>query len=493
MTVLAALALVLLAPFFGGIGSLLLPDSMRKHFAFAMTLLLLLGLGTMGLLLEDTLRYEISGWTAPLGINLHIDGLSLAMLLLAGVVASSVSIYAYGYYANDAYKETAKGFWPLFFMLWGSLNTIFLVSDLFTMYVGLELITFASVALITIAKNREALSAALSYLMTALLGSVAYLLGIALIYGRAGVLDWTLLPPAMGEEWVGWIALSLITAGLVIKAALYPLHFWLPGAHAIAPVPVSALLSALVVKAPIFIMLRVWAQVFPHTDWAAHVIGALGAGAIIWGSFQAIIQERIKLMVAYSTVAQIGYIFLIFPLLAAGSRAATSVAEKAALWEGGIYFILSHGVAKSAMFLVAGIVLQATKTDSLREMHGAAARVPVAILVWGLAGMSLIGLPPSGGFIAKWQLLTSALRFGQWAYAAVILFGGLLASAYVFRVLWYAFLTPKAGRPDKYKVAPIMLISIVFLGTAIVVMGIRTADVLDVLKIGSPFPQGGRP
>ena len=487
-----ALLVVLLVPFIGGIAALLLPQAWRKHVSLFFTAVILAGVGVLGGSLREVARYEISGWKAPLGINLHVDGLAMAMLLLAGIVSSAVSLYAYGYYRGPKHREASQGFWPLFFMLWGSINTLFLVADLFTMYVCLELITFASVALITIAKDREALGAALTYLMTALMGSLAYLLGVAILYAKAGVLDWTLLPSTLGEDPVGWLALSLITAGLIIKAALYPLHFWLPGAHAIAPAPVSALLSALVVKAPFFMMLRIWVQVFPDVELASHVIGALGAGAIIWGSFQAIFQERIKLMVAYSTVAQIGYLFLLFPILGAASGS-TDLAAKRAAWEGAIYFALSHGVAKSAMFLVAGIVLQATKTDYLRDMQGAAAKVPVAILVWGLAGVSLIGLPPSGGFIAKWQLLTSAIRFGQWPYAVVILFGGLLASGYVFRVIWHAFLTPEGTHTDKFKTPVIMLIATVFLGATIVVMGIRTSDVLSVLTIGSPFAEGGKP
>jgi multicomponent Na+:H+ antiporter subunit D len=280
------------------------------------------------------------------------------------------------------------------------------------------------------------------------------------------------------------VAIGLITAGLITKAALFPLHFWLPSAHGIAPAPVSALLSALVVKAPIFILLRIWIQVLPSAELASHALGALGAGAILWGSFQAIIQDRIKLMVAYSTVAQIGYLFLVFPLLSAAANS-TDPAAQSALWEGVIYFTLSHGVAKSAMFLVAGIILQATRTDYLKDMQGAASWVPAGVLVWGLAGISLIGLPPSGGFIAKWQLLTSAIRFGLWPYAVVIIFGGLLASGYVFRVLWHAFLSPE--EEEEIKVPATMLVATIFLGATILVMGIRTGEVLSLLRIGAPF------
>lgn len=489
MNATTALVSVLLTPFFGGVGALLATDRWRQRFSLLVVGTLFGSVGVLGFLFQETFRYEISGWSAPLGIDLHVDGLSVAMLLLTGAIMSSVAVYSSGYYRDEKYQMAARGFWPLLFMLWGALNAVFIVSDLFTMYVCLELVTFASVALITIAGERETLGAALSYLMTALLGSLAYLLGVALIYAETGVLDWTLVHAQLSDGINAWGALSLMTIGLIIKAALYPLHFWLPGAHAIAPAPVSALLSALVVKAPFYIMLRLWIQVFPDIHQASHVIGVLASGAVIWGSFQAIIQERIKLMVAYSTVAQIGYLFLVFPLLSSASNL-SDLSAKNDIWEGAIYFVLSHGVAKAAMFLVAGIFLRATKTDHLKDMQGAAARVPVAILVWGLAGISIIGLPPSGGFIAKWQLLTSAIRLGQWPYAAVILFGGLLASGYVFRVLWHAFLSPDGEQSSKFRVPWIMVLAAIFLGILIVVMGIRTADVLSILQIGSPFMTG---
>ncbi len=487
-----ALTSVLLVPFLGVIGTLLLPERLRRPFSFLVTTLVLAAVGALAVSLRDAFRYEISGWGAPLGIDLHVDGLAVAMLLLTGTVAGAVSAYADGHYRDGSSQKPAAGFWPLFFGLWGSLNALFLVSDLFTMYVCLELMTFSSVALITLAKDAQALRAALTYLMTALTGSLAYLLGVAILYGEMGTLDWTLMSPVPGDDPVAWMALSLMTAGLIMKGALYPLHFWLPGAHAIAPAPVSALLSALVVKAPFFILLRLWVQVWTDAPYASHVLGALGAGAIIWGSFQAIIQERVKLMVAYSTVAQLGYLFLAFPILETAARTADQAARQDA-WEGVIYFALSHGVAKASMFLVTGLVVQATKTDDLRSLRGAAAHVPAAVLVWGLAGISLIGLPPSGGFIAKWQLLTSAIRFGLWPYAAVILFGGLLASGYVFRVLWYAFLAPDGSSAPKARVPAVMVLAALFLGTVIVLMGIRTADVFAVLKAGSPFPTVGAP
>lgn len=484
-------ALVLLTPFLGALTTIFLAKAYQKYVSLIYGFVAFLLTGYFAFTFQKVNRYAVSGWKAPLGINLHIDGLSVVMLLLTSTVAGAIVVYSQQYFKGSKGSLSASGFWPLLFFLWGSLHVLFTVSDLFTVYVCLELITLASVALITLANDAEALKAALRYLMTALVGSMFYLLGVALVYGRAGSLDWTFLSQTLDNDVVTWTAMSLMTAGLLIKAALFPLHFWLPRAHSIAPAPVSALLSALVVKASFFVVLRIWIQVFSINEIAVHVLGALGAGAIIWGSLQAIIQERIKLMVAYSTVAQLGYLFLVFPLLSA-ARTSTSFTEINAIWEGTIYFTLSHGIAKSAMFLTAGIIIHAMGSDRLRDIHGAAGRIPVAILTWGIAGISLIGLPPSGGFIAKWHLLTAAIRFQQWFYAAVILFGGLLASGYVFRLLWYAFQAP-AKTISVQKVPSSMQAATLFLGILIVILGIRTTDISSLLLIGYPFFQGGQP
>lgn len=491
----SGLLLTLLAPMFLGAASFLLTARALKFLAPVFVFSAAFGSieVAVNVFRDGVRRYSFGGWGAPLGIDAHVDGAGAVMILLTSAVCGSVFGYASGYFARAETQEwdEGHGLWPLLFLLWGSLNMIFTVADLFTIYVCLEAITLAAVASITLAGTIESHKAALRYLMTALTGSLAYLLGVALVYGRMNTLDWTLLAGRVGEgDGVEWMALSLMTAGLAIKSALFPVHFWLPGAHSNAPAPVSALLSALVIKASFFVLLRLWLQVFSGSaGWmAAHFIGVLGAGAILWGSFQAIVQERLKLMVAYSTVAQVGYLFLAFPLLMEAARTGDETARSDA-WSGVIYLVLSHAIAKAALFLVAGIFLRVSKSDRLRDLKGVAADFPIPTLVWGLAGISLIGLPPSGGFIAKWLLLLSAIRFGQWAYGGIIIIGGLLASIYVFRVLWFAFLSEE--NPLRESKTPIIMpLASLFLGILIVLMGMRTTELLALIRIGSPLLAG---
>ena len=264
---------------------------------------------------QGALRYAVGGWGAPLGIDLYVDGLSLLMLLLTTLVGLAISIYSSGYFNDDK----AKHFWPLWMLLWGALNALFLSADIFNLYVTLELMGLAAVALVALAGGADALAGAMRYLLVSLLGSLCYLLGVALLYHSFGSVDIVILGQRMEPSPAVWVAVGLMTAGLLLKTALFPLHFWLPPAHASAPAPVSALLSALVVKASFYILLRLWLEVFPVASASmdqslGQLLGLLGVTAVLWGGVQALRQTRLKLLVAYSTVAQIGYLFLAFPL-----------------------------------------------------------------------------------------------------------------------------------------------------------------------------------
>jgi formate hydrogenlyase subunit 3/multisubunit Na+/H+ antiporter MnhD subunit len=189
-------------------------------------------------------RYPIGGWDAPLGIVLTADGLSLLMLLMTAAVGLAVSLYAPGYFRGKT-RQLAD-FWPLWLFLWAGLNGLYLSGDLFNLYVTLELVGLASVALAALAGGADALTGAMRYLLVSLVASLFYLLGVVLLYHGYGSLDIVFLAELVTPSPPLWAALGLITAGLLLKTALFPLHFWLPPAHASAAAPVSALLSALV-------------------------------------------------------------------------------------------------------------------------------------------------------------------------------------------------------------------------------------------------------
>jgi len=425
----------------------------------------------------------LGGWAPPIGIALQADGLGAALGVMTALVMAGVALAARVELAPSVAGARASfGFWPLMLLLWGALNAVFVSRDLFNLYVGLELITLTAVALVAISGKAQAIAAALRYLLFALAGSLLYLAGVVLTYAAHGTLDITLLAtraPAPGDA----LALGLMTAGLLAKTALFPFHVWLPPAHSAAPAPASALLSALVPKASLLIVLRLWFEAMPDlaAPSALLMLATLGAIAVIWGGVLALVQKRLKLIVAYSTVAQLGYVFLVLPL-AGGDGAAQPWAAGA--WTGGIFQMLSHGLAKAAMFLAAGIYLAAVGSDRLGDLRGQARALPMTGFAFALAAVTLMGLPPSGGFTAKYLLMTAAFASGQWAWAFVLVGGGLLAAAYLYRPLAALFAREVARTPRPisrlWQAVPLVLAALS------IALGLLSAVPFDFLQIGRP-------
>jgi len=407
---------------------------------------------------HGTVSVTVGDWTPPLGIRLNADGPAVLFLAVTAVIMAAVVLYARRSITGpkagvDRGGPMAHTFWALLLLLWGALNVIFVSRDLFNLYVGLELASLAAVALVGIEGRRETLAAALRYLLFALTGSLLFLLGAALLYSAHGTLDLGLLAGQLGRHPSDLLALAAMTAGLAAKTALFPFHVWLPPAHAGAPPAASAVLSALVPKASLYILLRLWFDAAP--DGAGTIgpqlLGALGAAAVLHGSLMALRQQRLKLVIAYSTVAQLGYLFLIFPLAAA--TAAIDPAGADAAWRGTLFQALSHALAKAAMFLCAGLIIEAAGHDRLDRLAGTARALPITLFAFGLAAISLMGLPPSGGFVAKLLLIDAAFERGAAAWALVVLIGGLLAAAYLFRPLAAAWRSPDGDDPDFAPVA----------------------------------------
>ncbi len=386
------------------------------------------------------LVYLLGGWAPPLGVALRADGLSAVMMVTTAVVICAIGVFARADFPTPAGSVEARApftFWILLLAVWGALNTVFLGGDLFTLYVALELLTFAAVPLVCLDGRAETLQAALRYLLFALLGSALYLVGTALLYGEYGTLDIVLLSQRVQAAPVTIIAAALMTAGLLAKTALFPLHLWLPPAHAGAPAAASAVLSALVVKGSFFIVVRLWFNVMPALPGpaAAQLLAALGAAAIVFGSVVALRQERLKLLIAYSTLAQIGYLFLMFPL---AFDPVTAQLQGGVALAGGMLQAISHATAKAAMFMAAGLIYAALGHDRIAGLAGIGRALPMSVLAFGIAGVSLIGLPPSGAYLAKKLLLQAATETEQWWWAIVIQAGGIFTSSYVVLALAHA-------------------------------------------------------
>lgn len=477
-----ALAVLVFAPLVAALAMIVAPVRATVPLAvLGLTLPLpALWLATSAVLRGETVAVALAGFAPPLGIVWRADGFSLTLAWLTFVVVAFVSLHARVSFpvASDA----GRRFWPLWTILVASLYALFLSADLFNLYVTLELVTLAGVAMIAIGGKPAAMRAAMRYLLLGLMASLFYLLATALLYGQAGTLDLYQVGERMGDGALTVTALALMVTGLLVKAAIVPLHVWLPAAHGNAPGPVSAVLSALVVKVALYILVRLWFWVAAPLDVSAAAIalGVLGAIAIVYGSVAAIVQTRLKMLIAYSTVAQLGYVMLLFPLASgAAFRAVT-------------FHVLAHGVAKAAMFLAAANLLSALGSDRLQRLVGADQRFPVNVLAFALAGVSIMGLPPSGGFVAKWMLLEAAWQAHGWGWVAIVSLGSLLAAVYVFRVVALAYAQPRPAvsvrRPGTSPRGRFHATSLAALGLAVlaVLLGIASAPVLTLVELGMP-------
>lgn len=479
------LAWLVMLPLAAAVLTMLLPLRLRA----AVSLALLAPMTVLALMLgaaaatHGPFVLALGGWATPLGIALQADGPAVGMTLLTVAISVPCAIHAAAYLRGHA---EAEYFWALFWFLWASLNTIWMSTDIFNLYVGIELLGLAAVGLVALRGDAEALAAAMRYLLAALLGSLAYLIGVALLYGGHGSLSLAHLAQTDHAQATTAVALAAMSLGLALKTALFPLHAWLPPAHGGALTPVSALLSALVIKASFFIMLRLWfALAPPGLSTVATLLGLLGAFAVFWGGWKALRQSRLKHLVAYSTVAQVGYLFLFFPLAIGTGEAAARLA-----WDGTMLMLISHALAKAAMFLAAGNLILAIGSPRIADLAGIGRYRQFSLLSFGIAGVGIMGLPPSGGFGAKWLLMQSALAGGGWLWVAVLIGGGLLSAAYVFKVFRHAFI--EGPKRDRFEDPPAALeITALVLALASLTIGLAAHDPLTWLRLGTPFGVSG--
>ncbi len=480
MMTIDPVTLAIFLPLFGAVAAFVAPRAAA-----------LIGLGTLaltaaavGLLARDVIAtgaviVPLGGWGAPLGIELRADGLSVAMLVLSVAVGFLVSLSALDALKGPANARQRQYFWPLWLLLLTGMNGVYLSSDIFNLYVMIEIIALAAVGLTVLTGTRAAVRAGLDYMYASILGALLFLMGVGFIYLQLGRLDFAGL---MDAEPTGalFAAVALMLVGLALKTALFPLHFWLPAAHANATAPASALLSGLVVKAALYIVLRL-SQYMPFpSESLLTLIGVMGAGAVIWGGIQALRAERLKLLVAWSTVTQIGLIFVAFAR--AGEAGLTES------WKAAALLILAHGVAKAAMFLAVGRIKDEVGHDTIRDLDRAPVRPTLAQFTFALAAISLIGLPPSLGFIGKWSLMEGAMAAGYWHWIAVTMIGTLMSVAYFSRVfagfLRFDRVRGTVAEHQGWAVADAAPLALAAMAIA---LGLMAAPILNFIEIGYPF------
>lgn len=438
---------------------------------------------------DGPLEHQLAGWAPPLGIALRADGLGAILLGLTAVVGAATAVYAA---SSSATYGGDRRFWPLALLLWSGITGVAVSGDLFNTYVALEVLSLGAVGLVAMG-GRDAHGPALRYLLVAVFGSMLYLLAVAMVYGMTGTLDLTeagaviAADPFADTRW----PLALAVVGLGVKSALLPLHAWLPPAHSSAPSAVSPLLSALVVKAAFVVTVRLWFDVLGPDDAVAVVVGVCATAAILLAGVLALAQRRLKRVVAYSTVAQVGYLYLLFPLTSATDD---PDAQRLA-WAGTLGLVVAHGLAKGALFLAAGSLKLAAGTDDLAGIVGAARQLPTLSLTMMMAGVSLVGLPISLGFAGKWLIVSGAVQGGQWWAVAVVVAGSLLAAAYLLRpvatVLRDSDEHEEVGRAELDRLPAALRLIPLLLALLVVLLGLSARWLADLSLVGAGL--GGAP
>lgn len=384
--------------------------------------------------------YFLGGHTPPWGIEVLVDRWSALGLLTIAGVGLPVLVYALHSVEHELEDALSGKYFGLVLILMASMMGAVMAADVFNLFVFVEIASLAACGIVAIKGDRIATEASLRYLILGSVGSGALLLGIALLYMVTGHLNMAfagaqMAAALMEHPQVTYAGLGFMVLGLSIKAALFPLHVWLPDAHASAPTASSALLSGLVVKAYIFGLWRIFAMMFGEGLLEAVPLRALlltmATLGILAGSILAIGQTDLKLMLAYSTVANVGYVFLGLGL---GS-------ERALL--GAALHILNHALMKSSLFLAAGNIIHATETRHVRRLGGVGIRLPWNMGAFTVAAMSMVGIPPLNGFVSKLYLALGALDAGSPFYVMVILVASLLTGLYYAPIIIAAYFEPE--------------------------------------------------
>ncbi len=427
------------------------------------------------------LSYYLGSWEPPFGIEIRIDFLGLFMMILISAVCLITAIYSMKYVSHEIEEGKTSNYYTLFLLLSGSMLGFSATGDIFNMFVFIEIVAITSYALIAIGGSRKAIKAAFKYLLMGAPSSIMVFLAISFLYSVTGTLnmaDLTAKIASSGYTQVIIAAYVIFIVGFAVKAALFPLHVWLPDAHSIAPSPISALLSGLVVKMGVLGIIRLAYSVYT-VHYSTDINGITGfltwiaTAAVIYGSIMAIRQKDLKVMIAYSTVAHIGYIFVGIGLL--NVQALT----------GSVYHILDHLLAKACLFLCAGSIIYQSGYRKIDDLKGAAKKMPLTCAAFALASLSVVGIPPTAGFISKWYLVWGSLSAGNVFFGVVLLLGSVMSAVYCFRVVYYMFFLPpsRGGWQEVSGEAPVSMVCTSWiLAAATVLLGIFAIWILPTLQ-----------
>ena len=440
----------------------------------AMSICLLSSVGILNSVINNgTIHYWLGGWKPPWGIEYRIDHLNASILALISFFGFVVAIYAKKSVEKEL-PEKITLFWSLYLLLITGLLGIAITGDMFNLFVLLEVASLSGYALVAIGKDRASV-ASFRYLIIGTIGASFYLLGVGYLYISTGSLnmeDLRMLLPSLYASRLVKAAFVFIFIGFAIKIALFPLHAWQPDAYTYAPSAVTVIISTAVAKTFIYALIRITFSVFTLNFIKSflpvfEIICWIAAVAMVTGSIFAIVQYNLKRMLAYSSVANVGYI-----VLAIGLAPSTSLGLTPA-----IMHIFKHAVIKGSMFMIACAFIHKLDLWNIKNFGGLGRKMPYSCLAFILAALAMIGMPPSAGFITKWYLILAALDAGNYMFVAFIFFSTLLMIVYFWRVIEIMYI--RVGKEtdeiaaDRVQEVPLpMLLPGLFLGILTFVIGL---------------------
>lgn len=449
-------------------------------FAFILSLA-----GLNAVLESGRISYHLAGWMPPMGIEFVLDPLSTFMQVIITGIALMVMIYSKKSLESEL-PEKINPFYCLSMLFLTGLGGMVITGDLFNLYVFLEIGAIAGYALLAIG-NKKACFSAFRYLTLGTVGAAFYLLGLAVIFLSTGSLNMAdiaqLLPLTEGASLPATFGLALIMLGAGLKMGLFPMHAWLPDGYTNASSSATALIAPIGTKVAAYVLIRVY--LLSNFPPFIEVMAWLAAVGIIAGSILAISQTNIKRMLAYSSVANIGYIALGFSLV------------NQPAFSGAMLHILNHALMKAVLFMAAGGILLKMKTLDITELRGLPQKMPFTTAAFLIAALSMVGIPPTGGFFSKIYLLFGAIEASMWVFVAVIVASTLLNFVYFFRVIEYAFFKPWQesyvkgdNRYEKVKMdemSLLMLLPMLILSVVIILVGIWNGDIVNsIIRLAMP-------
>jgi multicomponent Na+:H+ antiporter subunit D len=416
---------------------------------------------------EGPFSYVIGGWNAPYGIELHFDEFSAAIAIIC-LLGTLAVVFSKQYVAHAIAEPRIPYYYTLLLLNLIAMIGFTVTGDMFNLFVFMEILSLSGYALVAVSGERIAEMAAFKYLVMGAVSSLMVLLGIGLLYGLTGSLNMADITLRLGGAAAAPLtaAFACLTLGFMVKAAIFPLHIWLPDAHAIAPSPVSAVLSGLVVKVGIIGMLRIYQ--IAYGSGAIDMSGLnlvlmwLGALSIVMGAFFAVFQDDIKMMLAYSTISNVGYIIMGLGLASTYGVIGASV------------HVFNHALIKATLFLGAGALIHQTGKRTLSELAGVGRAMPFTTAALSIGAISIVGIPPTAGFLCKWYIALGAMQAGRPFFAFALVFGALFIFIYYIRMVnAFYFRTPSdPAILEVGEAPPSMLVPVLLLATLCLVMGV---------------------